>query len=512
MAEALRQLPAYLAGHVALSAAAMLLGLLCGLPLALLSARSRAVRAPALVFASLVQTAPSLALLALFYPVLLALSALAKHVLGYGFPVLGFLPSLLALSLYALLPILRNGVAGLVGLDPAVIEAADAVGMTPGQRLWRVEAPLAAPVIMAGVRTAVVWVIGAATLSTAVGWTSLGDFIFSGLQLEDWTRVLFGCAASAALALVADALLGLVERGLAERSRARLLAGLAGLLMGTAAALLPLFASAGPRPYVIAAKNFSEQYILADLMADRLRRAGATVMQRSDLGSAVAFRALAAGEVDAYVDYSGTLWANVLGHRDAPPRAEFLRQLGAELQARYGVTLLGPLGFENAYVLAMSADRARAMGLRTLADLAPRAPALVLGSDLEFLARPEWRALSSAYGLRFRAERRYQPTFMYRALADGEADVISAFSSDGRMAEDHLVALVDPKGAAPAYDAVILLAPARAHDARLRAALQPLVGAISLKAMQAANLSVDRDRDKQSPSAAAAVLARAIGR
>ena len=507
-------LAAYLAGHVALSASALLLGLLIGLPLALVAARPPALRAAALGFASLVQTVPRLALLALFYPVLLALSALSKRLLGHGFAALGFLPSLLALTLYALLPILRNTVAGLTGLDPAVREAADAVGMTARQRLLQVEAPLAAPVAMAGVRTAAVWVIGAATLSTAVGWTSLGDYIFSGLQTENWSLVLFGCAAAATLALLADGLLALVERGLARRERWSLAAGLAGLLAGIILALLPLLASAGggSTPYVIGAKNFSEQYILADLLADRLRATGARVVQRSDLGSAVAFRALAGGEVDAYVDYSGTLWTNVLGHADTPPRAVLLARLGSELKARYGVTVLGPLGFENAYVLAMRGDRASARHIGSLSDLASSAPGLTLGSDLEFLSRPEWRALSSAYGLRFGAEKRYQPTFMYRALLDGEADVISAFSSDGRMAADHLVALADPKGAAPTYDAVILLAPGRAGDRRLRGALAPLVGAVSVQAMRAANLSVDRDADKRTPQEAARALAQVIGR
>ena len=506
-------LPGYLAGHVALSAAALLLGLAAGLPLALAAARSEAVRLPVLGFASLIQTIPSLALLALFYPVLLALSALARELSGHGFQALGFLPSLLALALYALLPILRNGVAGLRGLDPAVIEAACAVGMTPRQRLFQVEAPLAAPVVMAGVRTAAVWVIGGATLSTAVGWTSLGDYIFSGLQTENWVLVLFGCGASAALALVTDGLLALIESGLARRSRWRLGLGLAGLVAGTALALAPLAVGAGgPRPYVVGAKNFSEQYILADLMADRLHAAGARVVQRQDLGSVVAFRALAAGDLDVYVDYSGTLWTNVLGHADTPPRAELLARLGRELKGRYGVTVLGPLGFENAYVLAMQADRAARLHVASLSDLAPKAGDLVLGSDLEFLSRPEWRALSGAYGLRFKAERRYQPTFMYRALQDGEADVISAFSSDGRMAADRLVALADPKGAAPSYDAVILLAPRRAGDMRLKRLLQPLVGAVTVQAMRAANLSVDRDRDKQTPEQAAKGLERLIGR
>ena len=143
--------------------------------------------------AGLVQTVPALALLALFYPALLILG----QATGLAIPALGFLPALIALSLYALLPIVRNGVAALQGIDPGVIEAADGIGMTraPAPRL--VELPLGAPVILAGIRTASVWTIGAATLATTVGQPSLGDLIFSGLQTENWVRVLTGCAAAA---------------------------------------------------------------------------------------------------------------------------------------------------------------------------------------------------------------------------------------------------------------------------------------------------------------------------
>ena len=176
------------------------------------------------------------------------------------------------------------------------------------------------------------------------------------------------------------------------------------------------------------------------------------------------------------------------------------------MRDRYGVEVLGPLGFENAYALAMKADRAKALGVASIADLSAHAPDLTLGSDLEFLSRPEWAALKAAYGLNFRAARSYSPTFMYRALASGPVDVISAFSSDGRIAEDRLVVLGDPKGVIPAYDAVVLISPKRAGDARLKAALQPLIGRIGVEAMRRANLTVDRDRDKKTPAEAAATL------
>jgi len=475
------------------------------------ASRSPRLRWPLLAASSLIQTIPSLALLALFYPLLLALSALARSVFGHGFSALGFLPALLALALYSMLPILRNAIAGVLGVDPAVRAAADGVGMTPNQRLWQVELPLAAPVIMAGVRTAAVWTIGAATLSTPVGQTSLGNYIFSGLQTENWVDVLVGCAASAALALAADQLLGLVEAGVARRSRGPLVAGLLGLALGIAVALLPLFGAAAWPAYVVGAKNFSEQYILAELVADRLERAGAQAQLKEGLGSAVAYRALAAGELDVYVDYSGTLWTNVLKRGDNPGRAQVLRQLAVELKRRDGVVVLGSLGFENAYALAMREDRATALGIASIADLARQAPSLKLGSDLEFLSRPEWKAVADAYGLRFASQRAYQPTFMYRALAGGDVDVISAFSSDGRIAADALRVLTDPKGAIPPYDAVLLIAPRRADDARLRQALTPLIGRIPVEAMRTANLSVDRDEQKATPTEAARALAGKLG-
>lgn len=504
------RLPDYLAWHVLLSGSALVLGLLISLPLAVAASRSARLRWPVLALASLIQTIPSLALLALFYPLLLALSAASVAVFGRGFSALGFLPSLLALTLYSILPILRNGVAGITGVDPAIAQAADGVGMTPRQKLLQVELPLAAPVIMAGVRTAAVWTIGAATLSTPVGQTSLGNYIFAGLQTENWVFVLFGCAASAGLAMAADQLLGLVERGLAGRRRGLVAAGLAGLVLGAVAALAPLAAPVQGQAYVIGAKNFSEQYILAQLIARRLDQAGAEATVRENLGSAVAYRALAAGEIDVYVDYSGTLWTNVLGRSDNPGRAAVLEELTSELARRDGVRVLGSLGFENAYAFAMRRDRAEALGVANLADLAREAPRLTLGSDLEFLSRPEWKAVDAAYGFGFRSERSYQPTFMYRALAGGEVDVISAFSSDGRIAADDLLVLQDPKAAIPPYDAVILVAPQRADDRRLLRALEPLVGAVSVEAMRTANYSVDRDAAKATPAEAAAELEAVI--
>lgn len=497
-AAAFAQVPGLAAQHLLLAAAALGLAMLVSIPLALAARERPGLRRGALALAGLVQTIPGLALLALFYPLLLAISALV----GGGVPALGFLPSLLALTVYAVLPILRNTLAALAGLDPAVLQAADGVGMTAGQKLRLVEAPLAAPVAMAGVRTAAVWTIGTATLATTVGQPSLGNLIFAGLQTENWVLVVAGCLAAAALALAADGLLALVERGLAERRRGAMLAGLGGIALGLAAAGLS-FAGPARATVTVGAKNFSEQYILARAIGERLERAGYAVRYKEGLGSGVAWRALAQGDIDVYVDYSGTLWANAMGRRDNPPAAQMNAAIARWAQTQAGVAVLGPLGFENAYALAMRRDRARALGIASIADLARMAPRLTLGSDLEFLDRPEWAAIRDAYGLRFAAMHAYAPSFMYRALMGGQADVISAFSSDGRIAAQDLVVLADPRHAVPAYDALLLAGRRGAADARFRAALAPLAGAVPVGRMRTANYMVDRDTDKKSPEEAA---------
>jgi osmoprotectant transport system permease protein len=501
LSEALADLPELVRAHLLVSGAAVLIGVALGLPLAIWAARHRLVRTPVLGLAGLIQTVPALALLALFYPALLILGQAS----GLAIPALGFLPALIALSLYALLPIVRNGVAALQGVDPAVLEAADGIGMTRGQRLLLVELPLGAPVILAGIRTAAVWTIGAATLATTVGQPSLGNLIFSGLQTENWVRVLVGCAAAAVLALAVDGLLALVESGLKRRARWRIVAGLAALVAALALAFAPLpgASAAGGETVVIGAKNFSEQYILASAIERRLRAAGYRTERRDNLGSTVAYQALAAGDIDVYVDYGGTLWANILQRTDNPPPEAMRAALTRQLRARDGVLVLGPLGFENAYALAMRRSRAAALGLRTLDDLARAAPRLQFGADLEFLSRPEWRAVQSAYGLSFASQRPYSPTFLYRAVADGSADVITAFSSDGRIAALDLVTLADPRRALPSYDALLLAAPRRAGDAHFTGALRPLIGAIPVERMRQANLMVDRDVDKRTPDEAA---------
>lgn len=507
--EAFTRLPDYLGGHMRLSLASIAAALAVALPLGVYSASRPALAGPALTVASVTQTIPALALLALMVPLLGGM--------------IGFLPAFIALALYGVLPVLRNTIVGLQGVDETVREAARGVGMTPVQSLVRVELPLALPTIVAGLRTATVWVVGAATLATPVGATSLGNYIFAGLQTRSWTTVVFGCIASAGLALVLDQLIRLLERSAARRR-----AGLGAIAGGAIAALVlvslvpAMFprlmtggeagtaeaaaeAGFGSDPVVIGSKAFTEQYILAEAMGALLSEAGARTRRLENLGSTVAFNALASGEVDVYVDYSGTLWDTILQGEGTPPgRYEMFAAVSSHLYERYGIITLGRLGFENAYGFAVTRARAEGEDLETLGDLA-ELESLAVGADPEFFVRPEWTRVRAVYGLSGAQERAMDATFMYSAVRDGEVDAVTAYTTDGRIDAFDLVVLDDPAGVLPPYDALILISPEAADSRAIARALSPLIGAIDAPLMREANALVDLER-RGVPEAAQMIL------
>ncbi|WP_417480892.1 glycine betaine ABC transporter substrate-binding protein [Maricaulis sp.] len=512
-AERWAELPHLLAGHVLLSLAAIFVGMAISVPLGIYAAQRPRLAGSVLNVAGVIQTIPGLALLALMVPLLGGM--------------IGYWPAFLALMLYSILPILRNTIVGLQGVEPGVREAARGLGMTERQRLWQVELPLSLPVIVAGLRTSVVWVVGAATLATPVGASSLGNYIFAGLQTRNWLSVLFGCGFAAGLAILFDQMIRLLE--IAARDRRRGLASGVGIALALVVGLsvLPSLipasapaASAGSQSAAapaslagqtisIGAKAFTEQYILAELMQGVLEEAGATVERRDNLGSTIAYDALRSGEIDVYIDYTGTIWATVMGRTQAAERHLMLAEMTAWLHRRDGVLTLGRLGFENAYGFAMTRTRANELGIDSLADLAPIAGELTVGGDPEVFVRSEWIGTRDAYGLGAMRTRAMDSTFMYGAVRDGQVDLISAYTTDGRIAAFDLQVLDDPARILPPYDAVILLSPRAAALPGLAEALAPLLDAIDGDAMREANRRVDLEHE--TPAQAAAWLATRLG-
>lgn len=513
MSEQLALLPGYLAAHLQLTLVALFFGTVVSLPLGIWVTRHPRAESVVLGIAGVIQTIPSLALLAVMVPLLALAGAASVRAFGVGIPSIGYLPAIIGLTLYSVLPILRNTVTGIRGVDPAIIEAARGVGMTPREQLRMVELPLALPVIVAGIRTATVWVVGIATLSTPVGAASLGNYIFSGLQTRNLAAVLIGCVASAALALGLDGLVRLLEIGVRTRRRGLVYGAvgiLAALCLATAATVVRTWVGAGARPITIGAKTFTEQYILSEILAE-------TVTQTTDrptrivasLGSTVAFDALVAGALDLYVDYTGTIWATIMKRSDVPPDpAIVLAEVSHYLTETHGITMVAALGFENAYALAMRDEAAGRLGITTISDLTKHAPALVMAGDYEFFSRPEWTALAATYELRFRDRRSMDSSLMYTAVASAQVDVISAFSTDGRIAALGLTVLTDDRHVIPPYDAVLLASARLVREAPdVLTALRPLAGAIGADAMRHLNAEVDQ-QGMSPPAVARGFLAR----
>ncbi|RIJ23345.1 ABC transporter permease subunit [Henriciella barbarensis] len=507
LAEELAAFPANYSGHLKLALGALAMGLLVSIPAGILAARQKYVAGPALAAASVIQTIPGIALLALMVPLMGGM--------------IGFWPAFVALSLYSILPMLRNTIVGLRGVDKDVREAALAVGMTARQRLREVDLPLAAPVIVAGLRTASAWVVGTATLSTPVGARSLGNYIFQGLQTRNWTAVLFGCLVSAALALALDQIIAQFEKSASERKRSHAIAGVIGLVIIILPALIVISPQrAGPamqssdtrevgsssalplegQTITVASKGFTEQYILADLLRRTLEAQGASVRIREGLGTTVAFDALAANSVDIYIDYTGTVWASLMNKEEPAQRADMYAQVSAWLLAEHGVLSAGKLGFENAYAFATSPETAETYDLETIGDLSG-AP-LSIASDPEFFGRPEWTRTRDAYGLESLSPRSMDSAFMYDAVRRGEVGLITAYTTDGRIDAFELILLEDTRSILPPYDAFMLIGPeARANTALLNV-LGALEGKISTELMRKANSRVDLERQSSAQAGA----------
>lgn len=487
MNEALREqlalLPGYLSRHLLLSLTALAIGIGISLPMSVLVTRVRVLKGPVLAIASAIQTIPSLALLALMVPLLRQI---------------GFMPAAIALILYSMLPVIRNTVTGIEEVAPDLIEAGRGLGMTPRQLLFGVQLPLAMPVIIAGVRTATVWVVGIATLSTPVGATSLGNYIFSGLQTQNYTAVVVGCAAAAALALLLDLLIRVMEVASSRRSGRLWALATVGVLVVLGAGLSPIVRSGrdsnGPA-FTVGAKTFTEQYILARLIADKAEQAGFRTQTLESLGSSVVFDALDAGRIDCYIDYTGTIWTNYMKMDKRASADDVLKRVTEWLRDEHDITCLGRLGFENAYALAMRREQAERLDVHTIDDLRALTHQMKIGGDYEFFARPEWASVRSTYGLDFADTVSMDSSLMYSAVAAGEIDVISAFSTDGRIAANDLIVLDDPQDALPPYDAVLLVGPRAVADESLVAALRELIGTIDDDRMRMANMRVDVEKE-----------------
>lgn len=497
--------------HLMLTGVSTGMAILVGIPLGICAARIWWLRGPLTGGVGILQTIPSLAMLAIL------LVLLQK---------IGAIPAIIALTLYALLPIVRNTLTGLEGVSPAVMEAARGIGMTPRQQLWIVDIPLSMPVIVAGIRTAAVVSVGIATLSAFIGAGGLGQFINRGLALSNTNLILLGAIPAALLALIVDGSIAAFLWGLRrKRSRgSQLKAAIDRLLRPVALAMPAVLIAAGCFTYFststsssklawvpsapdgrtirIGTKNFTEQFILGELMAQLIEaRTDLSVARRFNLGGTmICHAALKSGEIDLYAEYTGTALSAILKQSVIinPGRAhEAVRR---EYRQRFAADWLRPFGFNNTYAITVRKSDASAQNLRTVSDLIAVSETLRAGFTAEFSERPDgYPGLRRAYGLQFREVLDLDPALMYQAISNEEVDVICAFATDGRIAAFDLQPLQDDLGFFPPYQAApVFRTEVLETHPELRQVLDLLAGILDDTTMQRLNLKVDEN--KHSPS------------
>ena len=471
--------------HVALVLVSTLVAVLIGVPIGIVGARRPRIGAPLAAAAGIIQTVPSLALFGFLLPLPLVGGVGART-------------ALVTLILYALLPIIRTTAAGLRSIDPAILEAADAMGMSPAQRLRQVELPLAMPSIIAGIRVAAVIGVGTVTIAAAIGAGGLGEYIYRGLSMVDATVILAGAVPVALLAMVVDGSLLLAERALARRRHgARALRTVAAALLivaiGTAVAAWP-----HPERIIVGSKNFTEQVVLGELMAQAIERyAGLPVDRRLNLGGTfICDRAIQSGDIDLYVEYSGTALTAIFKQPvERDPRAvlERVRQRYADT----GRSMLAPLGFNNTFAILVRSGDARARGLQRLSDLAAHAPGWRAAFGYEFLERPDgYKGLAATYGLRFVEPPRVMDlTLVYRALAEGQVDVVAGDATAGLIDALSLTMLEDDRQYFPPYDAVpVVYGATLLRHPEIGRAVARLNGRVTATVMRRMNYAVDAQR------------------
>ena len=477
--------------HVKLVLIAIVTAVAIGVPTGILLTRHRALRGPVLGIANIMQTIPSLALFGFLIPL--------PFIGGIGART-----ALVALVLYSLLPIIRNTITGIMGVEPSVREAAVAMGMTDGQVLRQVELPLAMGVIVTGVRVATVIAVGVTTIAAAVGAGGLGVYIFRGLRQYDNNLLLAGALSAALLALAADSLLGLAERRLTvtadhkpARPRLRKLAPVAAAVIIVVIGVLLLRGGSSNTDKVrIGSKDFTESVLLAEIVAQMLEARGIAVERRYELGGNLPHEALTSGTLDLYPEYTGTSYTSILHHKPiTDPRAVYA-QVKQEYADKFDVEVSPPLGFENTFAILVRGADARQLKLKTISDAVPQTSKWRAGFGQDFMSREDgYPGFSKAYGLNFAEVREMDLSLTYIALSSRQVDLIAGNSTEGRIATLDLFQLADNRHYFPPYEGIYLVRQdTLARVPALQEVLAKLANAITTEDMRRLNYEIDGNR------------------
>ena len=429
--------------HILISLLAISIASVLGIILGIIISEYRRFSGLILGTVNILYTIPSIALLGFFITI----------------TGVGNTTALIALIIYALLPIIRSTYTGIVNINPLIIEASEGMGSTKLQQLFKVKLPLALPVLMSGIRNMVTMTIALAGIASFVGAGGLGVAIYRGITTNNSAMTFLGSLLIAILALVFDFILGLIEKRLTNHKRVKYKINPKLIILGLFIVIFGAYFSLNSKKdktINIATKPMTEGYILGQMLTELIE-------QDTDLkvnitngvggGTSNIHPAIVKGEFDLYPEYTGTSWEAVLKKEASYDESKF-DELQKEYKEKYNLEYVNLYGFNNTYGLAVNKDIAEKYNLKTYSDLAKVSNNLIFGAEYDFFEREDgYKELQKVYNMNFKKQIDMDIGLKYQAMKDKKIDVMVIFTTDGQLAISDVLVLEDDKKMYPSYRA-----------------------------------------------------------
>ncbi len=426
--------------HLAISLIAILIAIALGGVVGILITAYQRSAKPTLAVVSFLYTIPSISMLGFLIP----------------FSGIGNATAVIALTIYALLPMVRSTHTGMSNIDAGILEAAKGMGSTKMQSLLRIQLPLAMPVILSGIRSMATMTIALAGIASFIGAGGLGVAIYRGITTNNTAMTLVGSLLIAALALGVDVLLGVVERRVQRKvttRKSKVALGVAAAVV-CASVIVAVAVNAPGAVVRVATKPMTEQYVLGemlDILIEQDTDLTVELTQGVGGGTSNIQPGMESGAFDLYPEYTGTGWNMVLKETGVYAESEF-DALQAAYTERLNMQWMGMYGFNNTYGLAVRSEIAQQYGIQTYSDLAAVSDRLRFGAEYDFYEREDgYDALCDAYGMRFASTVDLDIGLKYQAMNQGKIDVMNIFTTDGQLSTADVVVLVDDRGFYPSY-------------------------------------------------------------